>query len=748
MNRLLAATWPAALASGALGLACGPLAAGATGGWERTLPVLLAGVPLVAAAGLGLSARPLAVAAAAGACGLAFGAWRAAVLEPPAVRAVSGPVTVIDAPREERFGWRAVAQSGRVRVLLRGRGKPPAWEVGDMVRAAGPVRPPGPGDGWLRARHVLGVVSARAGPVVGRRGGLEGWVDGIRRRAEGALASGTGPQDGSLLRGMVLGDDSAMSPGLRSRMRSTGLGHLVAASGSNVALLVALVLGACALAGTGRLTRLGLAGGAVVVYALLCGSGPSILRAAVMGLATLAAAASSRPASRWHALLLAALVTLALDPGCWRDAGWQLSFAAVTGIGLLAAPVRAALGRAGAPRLLAEPASLTLAATIATAPVAAAAFGTFSPVALPANVAAAPLVAPATWLGMVAALAGQVDPGLAAPLSRAAGLPAHAILGLAGAFSAVPFAQVRTGVVAAAGLSVAAGAGIMAAARGRTRKPALAVAACALAATVLAAGKLDGPGGPGAPPAGRTRISFLDVGQGDATLLQSRGRSLLVDAGPDSPLIVERLRESGVEHLDALLVTHAQADHLGGADRVLREVGAGVLLDGRDGVREPEGGQMEREAARAQVPIEVPRAGDRIALGDLSVEVLGPEGDRVAGADPNLRCVVLRVRGPGLSLLTGADAEAGVLLPLDPGPADILKVSHHGSADPQLDRLLGELRPRLAVIEVGRDNPYGHPTAQALSSLSRAGVRTLRTDRDGTVRVEPGPGGLRVQSGS
>jgi competence protein ComEC len=240
-------------------------------------------------------------------------------------------------------------------------------------------------------------------------------------------------------------------------------------------------------------------------------------------------------------------------------------------------------------------------------------------------------------------------------------------------------------------------------------------------------------------------VSFLDVGQGDATLLQSRGESLLIDTGPEGGPIVERLRQAGVGRLGALLVTHAQADHLGAAEQVIEEVGAGLFLDGRDDVAGGEGSEVAEAVVREGIARRVPRAGDVLSVGELTVRVLWPEGERVAGGDPNLRSVVLRVDGPGLSVLLGADAESEVLSPLDPGPVQVLKVSHHGSDDPGLASLLAGARPSLAVVSVGAGNPFGHPSPATLGKLAASGAQVLRTDLHGSISVQAQKGGLRVQ---
>jgi len=737
----MVATRPALLAAVCAGL----LAASLAGPGQKALVLLVVGAGAVA---LGLRPGASAVVLFGALAGLGIGQAREAALVPaPAPAFVSaGRATVLEAPREERFGWRATVVLGPVRLMARGRGSRPPWSAGSIVEVTGTVRPPDAGEAWLKARRVSGILTVSAARMVGRRGGLAGAIDGIRRRALVALARPLGPREGALLQGMVLGEDASMDPAQREQVRRTGLGHIVAASGSNVALLAGLVLGACGLAGLGRRSRLVVAALAIAGYALLCGRGPSITRAAVMGLASLAAALASRPASRLQALLLAAAVTLAIDPGYWREVGWQLSFAAVIGIAVLSGPLRERLASAGWPRPLAEPMSMTVSATLATAPVAAGTFGQFSPASLPANVLAGPLVAPATWLGMAGAVVAQANAVLAELPVRLAGLPLAAIVFLAGRMSDLPFAQVGAGLIPVACLSLGAAAGLAGLLRPALRRPAFGLAGLA-AAGLVACLALGRSAGPGAPPDGGTRVTLLDVGQGDATLFQSRGESLLVDAGPDDGPIVERLREAGVRRLGALLVTHAQADHLGGADRVIDAVGAGEVLDGRDGVVEPEGLQMARAARSHGSRVSVPRAGDLLRVGELSVRVLGPAGPPAPGSDPNLRCVVLRVDGPGLSMLLAGDAESEVLAPLHPGPVRLLKVSHHGSADPGLPALLSELSPELAVIEVGSGNPYGHPDRGTLSALAGSGSRVMRTDRDGSVRVDLVAGALRVQNG-
>ena len=249
---------------------------------------------------------------------------------------------------------------------------------------------------------------AFARPTGRRRGGIAGTVDAIRGRAERGLDAGLARPEAALARGMVLGQDERLSDTARTDFQRSGLAHILAASGQNVMLLAALALPLLAWAGLGLRARLAGVLVLVALYVPLAGAGPSIQRAGVMGAAGLIAAIAGRPASRWYALLLAAAVTLAIDPRAVADPGWQLSFAAVVAILVLATPLRQRLTGRGVPRGLAEAAALTVAATVGTAPLLAHHFDRVSLVSLPANLLAAPAVAPAMWLGMLSGAAAQV----------------------------------------------------------------------------------------------------------------------------------------------------------------------------------------------------------------------------------------------------------------------------------------------------------------------------------------------------
>lgn len=417
-------------------------------------PRLVLLVALAAAVGAGRPGLGVVVALAVGVGALGTHARLAAMdrteLRPFMGRAVAARVVLLEQPRPVRYGTTALASmsDGRgERVMLR-IGDSVRWPdaaVGSVVLARGRLRPLGPFESFYARRGAHAALSVETAALTGAvRGGAWALVDGVRGRAEAALDIGLPQRQAALLRGMVLGQDASLDRRTRDEFRTAGLSHLMAASGQNVALLLALALPLLVWAGAGLRGRLLGSLALIALYVPLAGAGPSIQRAGTMGAATTVAALAGRPASRWYALLLAGVVTLAVNPRASGDPGWQLSFAAVVAIALLAAPLATRMHARLIPRALAEAAAVTGAATLGTAPLIALHFGELSLVSLPANLLAAPAVAPIMWLGMLSAALGQIAAPLAlplnllnAPLLGYVGWVAHAAAGLPHASLAV-----------------------------------------------------------------------------------------------------------------------------------------------------------------------------------------------------------------------------------------------------------------------------------------------------------------------
>ncbi len=612
-----------------------------------------------------------------------------------------------------------------------------AASPGAVIAIEGRLVALGPQDAHERRRGTHAILRPASIRATGaHRGGLLGALDGVRARTERALSAGVPAPQGALARGMVLGQDGALTDDVREDFRATGLAHLVAASGANVILLATLVLALGAAAGLGLTARLWVAIALVVAYVPLAGAGPSIQRAAVMGAAGLVAALAGRPASRWYALLLAAALTLSWNPHAAADPGWQLSFAAVLSLLALVPALRTRLSAAGVPRGLDEALAVTIAATLGTAPLIALYFERLSLVSLPANVLAAAAVAPVMWLGTIAGAVGQVSPALAEPVAVLAALPLGYLTWLAERLAAVPFADVAVpspgplgvlGIYAIAPAAVLGWRRLSVRGRRRTRAGGALVAVVAVGAVAVLARP------PGAPR--DLTISFLDIGQGDATLIQHGATNVLVDTGPRDGPVLERLRDAGVRRLDLLVLTHDAADHDGAAREVLGELPVGLVLDGEEATPHA---SVAGLAAAHRIRRLASDAGQVLRVGPLELRVLWPR--RVpaapAGAEPNDRATVLHVRDGGFDMLLTADAESNVLAGLALPQVEALKVSHHGSDDPGLPGVLERTRPQAAVIEVGEHNGYGHPTPSTLTALRSARVPIVRrTDRDGTVRL-------------
>jgi competence protein ComEC len=660
-------------------------------------------------------------------------------------RPVDGMVTIPVATRDGRLGIEAPEPDREL-------------DVGQEVRASGVVREPEP---WRAGRlRILGIhrlVSARwIEPTGRRRGGVAGAVDDARERAERALERSVPEGEAALARGFVLGQDDRLDDATVDDFRRSGLAHLLAVSGQNVLLLALLAVPVLALLGVSLRARLLVVLALIAVYVPITGAGPSIQRAAVMGAAGIVAVLAGRPSHRWYALGLAATITLAVNPRAAADVGWQLSFAAVVGILLWARPLAALVGRGEAHstlrRGLADGVGVTVAATLATAPISAHHFETISIASLPANLLALPAVAPVMWLGMLSAGLGQLGWFPVEPLNWLCSLLIAYIAQIARWFGQPGWAVaeiVAPGPAAVAAILAALALAGLTAARVARRRRALTGAsriavpiAVAGIVALLAATAGSGRSPPSTPHGSHLTLSMLDVGQGDAILLDPEpGGAILIDTGPPGTDLAAELEERGVAALDGAIVTHDQFDHAGGLGELLESLPVATVAYA------DVGRELRLGARSAQARTAVLARGQALREGSLTLEVLWPPPDDrdpdPAAEDPNARSLVLLARWRRFEALLTGDAESD-LAPIDPGRVDLLKVAHHGSEDAGLPALLDRTDPRLALISVGAGNPYGHPHPATLSALAEAGVPVLRTDEEGDIDIEVTDGAMQV----
>ncbi|MCL3818236.1 ComEC/Rec2 family competence protein [Aeromicrobium wangtongii] len=710
-----------------------------TTGSPAAVAVAVAAVVLAAAVWRRRWARPVLLAAVCVAAVAASCAWRLATVE-------QSPL--VDLAGDGRLAMLEVTVSGDARVFrLRGQDSTIVQVVVRRVVVDG-------SELRLRSRATAFLDGRADDLVVGRRVTLQGRlgpshdtdrsavIDVVRRSASSGAASWweaservragvrrsverLSDEPRALVPALVDGDDSRISDEVEEDFRRSGLTHLMAVSGSNLTIVLAVTMALGRAAGLRRLWIVGLL--SIVAFVLLARPEPSVVRAAAMGAVGVAALGfGARGGLR--ALCWAVVALLFLDPWLARSPGFILSVSATAGI-LLLAPILVRRLQTWLPHWCAVAVAVPLAAQLVCTPAIAALSGEVSLVAVVANLLAAPAVAPATIAGLVGGLLAVVWPPAGQLCGVVAGASARWILAVGHAAADLDSAALEWNAPWQLLVLIV---------------PVVAWAAIRLASrpvlfTGLALGVLIGMWRPpvtGWPPPGWVMVA-CDVGQGDASVLPvGPGEAVVVDTGErDAP--VDRCLDSlGIHTVRLLVLTHAHADHVDGWRGALDGRRVDQVLVGTSGGPSVRG-----------VPQHEARLGESFALGDTAADVLWAPVAAGEAGDPNAASVVLLARVRGVRILLtgdiGAQAQQRLLRTGADVSADVLKVPHHGSAD-QDPGFIGRVRAAIATISVGADNDYGHPTASLLTLLRRERARTWRTDTGGDIAVVLTDGRLRV----
>ena len=639
-------------------------------------------------------------------------------------------------------------------VLVRGDERWAGLQWRQRVSFSARLRPAEPG----RAERA---VLTPLGPpeVTPRAPGLLAVSDHVRDRLRGAVDDL--PTDArALVPALVVGDTTLTPDELKDAMLATGMSHLSAVSGSNLAILLTAVMAVVVHTPIRRRSRMFVGLAVIVVFIVIARPEPSVMRAAAMGTVGVLAFSRARASAGLPALAGTVVVLLLLDPWLARSYGFVLSTLATLGLILFARPWGRAIrgwlpSRARLPPWVGDALAIPLAAHVMTAPVVVLLQGSVSTIGIVANALAAPLVAPATLGGVGTALVASVAPTPGSWLAWSAALPAWLIARIARWAATVPGGTLPwpdgpPGAVLLAALSLAAilgGPWLRWAVRARPTP--VASAAALVVAVTWPVQPLTWP-----PP--NWRVVVCDVGQGDGIVLATGpGRAVLVDAGPEPGVVASCLRRLDVERLDAVILTHFDADHVGGLAQVLGDWPVGEILVSP--VLEPahSAGEVGRLAGAHRIPVQSVRAGDRLTWDSVSATVWWPARTIHSGSVSNNASVVLAVESgvapdPGEEdrrlrtlLLGDIEREAGraILTALRREPqwqafaadVDLVKTPHHGSSNLDPD-LVAAVPAPLAAVSVG-ENDFGHPTAEHLRLFETTGSTVLRTDVHGDIAM-------------
>ncbi|MFA6541067.1 MAG: DNA internalization-related competence protein ComEC/Rec2, partial [Bacteroidota bacterium] len=567
--------------------------------------------------------------------------------------------------------------------------------------------------------------------------------------------------EANFLIGLLLGDRTDISEEIKSAFMNTGTIHVLAVSGSHVVLVAEIIVVVVGLLRFPRKWQIVLAMIMLVYYMFLTGATPSVVRATIMMIVLYAGKLFEERTDVYNVLGVSAVIILLIEPKQLFDVGFQLSFSAVFSIVYFYPKLNALIPRIPEPleefKLITwvwQLFAVSLAAQLGTLPFTAYYFEKVSVVSLFANLIVVPLVGVIVTIGLSGALLGIVSLLLASCFSEVNNLIAIVTLNFVKWAEQVPYAVIHT---AGFGLKetvlYSAVIGLLFNIGKRDIQKRI-IFASLVAANLFLFSTFN------EPSIHNLRITFLDVGQGDCTVIQfPTGETLLVDAGPSSPgfdagerTVVPFLRRAGVSKIDAVITTHPHADHLGGVPAVLKQLSPKQAIDAGQCAQS----KLFYEYAGLLKMTEhrIVRSGMILSFGNGRLYIVHPadvfiDADSSNGySDLNQSSVVIKLQYGVTSFLFAGDAETEAEEHMvqtygDFLDTDILKAGHHGSSTSSSERFISYVTPSQVIVSVGKFNKFRHPSKRVLNRFITSGAKIYRTDVEGAIIFESDGNSIR-----